>query len=54
VAECAANIRTVKRMLAAVTRMEGDNRLAAAQAAQDPVIAQEVARLALAAATAAA
>lgn len=51
VAECCANIRTVRRMLAAVARMEGDNQLAAAQAAQDPVAAQEVARIALAAAT---
>jgi xylose isomerase len=54
VAECAANIRTVKRMLGAVARMEGDNRLAVAQSAQDPVVAQEIARLALAGATAAA
>ena len=51
VAECGANIRTVRRMLAAVARMEGDNRLAAAQAAHDPVAAQELARLALAEAT---
>ncbi len=48
VAECAANIRTVRRMLEAVTRMEGDNRLALAQGRQDPVAAQEIARLALA------
>jgi hypothetical protein len=48
VAECAANIRTVRRMLAAADRMEGDNRLADAQAHQDPVIAQEIARRALA------
>lgn len=48
VAECAANIRTVRRMLAAADRMEGDNRLADAQAQQDPVIAQEIARRALA------
>jgi sugar phosphate isomerase/epimerase len=52
VAECAANIRTVRRMLAAVARMAGDNQLAAAQAAQDPVTAQEIARLALAGVTA--
>lgn len=52
VAECSANIRTVRRMLDAVTRMEGDNRLAGAQGRQDPVEAQEVARLALARATA--
>ncbi len=51
VAECAANIRTVRRMLAAVDRMEGDNSLAHAQANQDPIAAQEVARVALAMAT---
>jgi sugar phosphate isomerase/epimerase len=51
VAECAANIRTVRRMLSAVTRMEGDNRLSQAQGRQDPVEAQEIARLALAGAT---
>ncbi len=48
VAECAANIRTVRRMLAAVTRLEQDNRLAEARARQDPVVAQEIAQLALA------
>jgi L-rhamnose isomerase len=48
VTECAANIRTVRRMLAAVARMDGDNVLGAAQAAHDPVAAQEVARRALA------
>jgi sugar phosphate isomerase/epimerase len=48
VAECSANIRTVRRMLAAVSRLDGDNQFAAAQAAQDPVIAQEIARMALA------
>lgn len=51
VAECAANIRTVRRMLDAVARMEGDNRLAQAQGRQDPIEAQEIARLALAGAT---
>ena len=53
VAECEANIRTVRRMLDAVARMEGDNRLSDAQARQDPVAAQEIARRALAEATAA-
>lgn len=53
VAECAANIRTVRRMLDAVDRMAGDNRLADAQSRQDPVAAQEIARVALANATAA-
>lgn len=51
VAECAANIRTVRRMLDAIIRMEGDNRLAQAQGRQDPVEAQEIARMALAQAT---
>ncbi len=51
VAECTANIRTVNRMLAAAARLDGDNRLADAQARQDPVAAQEIARLALAAET---
>jgi L-rhamnose isomerase len=51
VAECNANIRTVRRMLDAVALMEGDNRLADAQARQDPVAAQEIARRALAEAT---
>jgi xylose isomerase len=51
VAECAANIRTVRRMLDAVARLEGDNRLADAQGKQDPVVAQEIARRALAGAT---
>lgn len=48
VAECAANIRTVQRMLAAVARMEGDNRLADAKARHDPVTAQDIAQRALA------
>ncbi|MBI1173082.1 TIM barrel protein [bacterium] len=48
VAECAANIRTVRRLLAGVHAMAGDNRLTHAQSAQDPIIAQEIARLAAA------
>lgn len=48
VAECAANIRTVRRLLAGVKAMEGDNRLALAQSAQDPVVAQDIARRAAA------
>lgn len=48
VAECAANIRTVRRLLSAVQLLDGDNRLAEAQAAQDPVTAHEIARLATA------
>ena len=52
VAECAANIRTVRRMLADVALMEGDNQLADAQGRQDPIMAQELARMALAKATA--
>jgi len=51
VAECSANIRTVRRMLDAVARLEGDNTLAAAQGHQEPVAALERARLALARAT---
>ena len=48
VAECAANIRTVRRMLDAVQRMDGDSGLADAQSMQDPISAQECARVALA------
>jgi len=47
VAECEANIRTVRRMLNAIDRMETDNRLTEAQMRQDPVVAQEIAQLAL-------
>ncbi|MGQ0564644.1 MAG: sugar phosphate isomerase/epimerase family protein [Gemmobacter sp.] len=47
VAECAANIRTVQRMLAAIDRLEADNRLAGAKARHDPVAAQEIAQQAL-------
>jgi sugar phosphate isomerase/epimerase len=48
VAECAANIRTVRRLLEGVLALAGDNRLAQAQAAQDPVTALDIARSALA------
>ena len=51
VAECSANIRTVRRMLDAVAQLEGDNTLASAQGHQEPVAALERARLALARAT---
>jgi sugar phosphate isomerase/epimerase len=51
VEECAANIRAVRRMLEAAAQMDGDNRLSHAQARQDPIAAQEIARLALAGAT---
>jgi sugar phosphate isomerase/epimerase len=47
VAECAANIRCVKRMLDAIDRLEQDNRLSDAQSAQDAVVAVEIAQLAL-------
>lgn len=47
VAECAANIRTVGRMVAAMDRLDADNRLAQAQAQHDAVIAVETAQLAL-------
>ena len=50
-AECPANIRTVRRMLGVVARMEGDVRLSDAQARQDPVVVQEIARRASAEAT---
>ncbi len=48
VAECAANIRTVRRLMAGVHAMASDNRLTHAQSAQDPVIALDIARLAVA------
>ena len=47
VAECAANIRTVTRMIGAVARLEGDNRLADAKAKHDPITALEIAQQAL-------
>ena len=47
VAECAANIETVTAMLATVDRLEADNRLGAALAAQDAVAGQRVLRDAL-------
>jgi sugar phosphate isomerase/epimerase len=46
VAECAANIATVRRLLAQVDRLEGSNALATAQAAQDPVAAHAALRAA--------
>jgi len=52
VSECSANVRTVRRMLAAIEALDGDNALADAQGAHDPVAAQEAARRALARATA--
>lgn len=51
VAECAAIIRIVRRMLAALDRLDGDNKLADAKGRQDPVEAQEIASIALAMAT---
>jgi len=42
VAECTANIRTCRRLIAACERLEADNRLPAALAAQDAVAGQEV------------
>ena len=48
VAECEANIRTVRRMLEAVTVLEADERLSGAQERHDPIEAQELARRALA------
>ena len=48
VRECAANIRTVRRMLAAITRLDASNALAEAQARQDAVAAQRIVQAALA------
>ncbi|OCX64534.1 hypothetical protein BFP70_10875 [Thioclava sp. SK-1] len=47
VAECSANIRTVRRMIAAVELMDSNNKLGDAQALQDPIVGQEIAQLAL-------
>ena len=48
VAECAANIRTVKRMLATIARLDGNNLLAEAQRRQDAVTAQDLVQAAMA------
>lgn len=48
VQECAANIRTVQRMLATVTRLDRDNQLGAAQRQQDAVSAQDIVQAAMA------
>lgn len=48
VQECAANIRTVKRMLATVTRLERNNHLHDAQRNQDAVAAQNIVQAAMA------
>lgn len=42
IAECAANIATVKRLMGVVERLDGDNRLAEAIRLQDPVASQTV------------
>lgn len=47
VAECAANIATVERMLAAIDRLRATNALGAAQAAQDGVAATALVQAAL-------
>jgi xylose isomerase len=47
VAECAANIRTVQRLLRAADRLDRSNDLAEAQARQDPVAAHAAVRRAL-------
>lgn len=44
VAECSANIETVEAMLAAIDRLEADNGLRAAMAAQDGVAAMRIVR----------
>ncbi len=46
--ECTASIRTVRRLLAGVHAMAGDNRLTHARSAQDPFVAQDIVRLAAA------
>lgn len=48
VLECAANIRTVKRMLATIERLNRDNRLGDAQRNQDAVTAQDIVQSAMA------
>jgi xylose isomerase len=48
VRECEANIRTVRRMLAAIDRLEASNALAAAQERQDAVAAQRITQAILA------
>lgn len=47
VAECEANIATVRRLLTVADRLDGDNRLGAAQASQDAVTSQVVVNEAL-------
>lgn len=47
VAECAHNIATVQRLLGVAQRLDGDNRLATAQADQDAVASQRVVTTAL-------
>jgi L-rhamnose isomerase len=51
VEECAANIHTVRRMIAAIDLLDGDNRLSDAQARHDPITAQDIVRAALDAGT---
>ena len=45
--ECAANIRTVQRMLATIARLDRDTRLGDAQRNQDAVTAQEIVQTAM-------
>jgi sugar phosphate isomerase/epimerase len=47
VAECEANIATVRRLLAVATRLDGDNRLGEALARQDAVASQRIVNEAL-------
>lgn len=47
VRECEVNIATVRRMIGAIERLDGDNRLEAAIAAQDAVEAQAIVQAAL-------
>lgn len=48
VLECAANIRTVQRMLKTIAQLRGDNRLGQAQRNQDAVTAQGIVQSAMA------
>ena len=48
VQECATNIRTVKRMLATIARLGGDNRLGQAQHNQDAIATQDIVQTAMA------
>ena len=46
--ECTVNIRTVRRLIATIDRLDGDNRLGEAQRTQDAVAAQDIVQTAMA------